>query len=89
MIPLVPTTLAPRSKIAFGMRRFRVGVVLCILTVLTPLKAIGRVKVTYASGAQVAAMFVKFGHPDYPYEARRARRTGSGIFRVYINPMGQ
>lgn len=89
MIPLFLTILAARSKVALGLSRFGVGVVLCILTVLKPLEASGGVKVTYASGPQVAAMFIKFGHLDYPYEARRARRTGSGIFRVYINPDGR
>ena len=28
-------------------------------------------------------------HPIYPYEARRARITGSGIFRMYVNPDGR
>ena len=45
-----------------------------------------QVKIAYATGAEVAAMFIKFGHAEYPYEARRSRRTGRGVFRIYINP---
>jgi len=34
------------------------------------------------------ALFDKRGIPQYPYEARRAHATGSGIFRMYINADG-
>ena len=34
------------------------------------------------------AMFPTKALPIYPYEARRARLTGSGIFRMYIDPDG-
>ena len=34
------------------------------------------------------AIFDKKMIPVYPYEARRARITGSGLFRMYINPDG-
>ena len=64
------------------------AIVLCVTAVVRPLEVFGGVKVVYASGPEVAAMFIKFVHPDYPYEARHARRTGSGIYRVYINPDG-
>jgi TonB family protein len=47
------------------------------------------VKITYANGPQVAAMFLRFGRIEYPYAARRTRRTGSGIFRLYIHPDGK
>lgn len=33
-------------------------------------------------------MFTKIGSPQYPYEARRLRMTGSGVYRLYINPDG-
>jgi TonB family protein len=34
------------------------------------------------------ALFEVKRSPVYPYEARRARITGSGIFRIYANPDG-
>ena len=33
-------------------------------------------------------LFIKKGIPQYPFEARRARTTGSGIYRMYIEPDG-
>jgi TonB family protein len=45
-------------------------------------------KVTYASSQEVRAMFIKRGRIDYPWIARRQYRSGSGVFRVYINPDG-
>jgi len=45
----------------------------------TPSKTSGP-KVTYASGPEVQAMFVKRGRIDYPWMARSQYRTGSGIF---------
>ena len=76
-----------RCKAAFRFWLLYLGVALCIANVVPTIQA--GVKVTYASGPEIAAMFIQFGHPDYPYEARRARRTGSGIFRVHINPDGK
>ena len=35
------------------------------------------------------ALFPVKAYPIYPYEARRARATGSGIFRMYIEPDGR
>lgn len=46
-------------------------------------------KVTYASGPEIRAMFIKFGRIDYPRIARHQNRSGSGIYRVYINPDGK
>jgi TonB family protein len=46
-------------------------------------------KVTYVSGPEVTAMFLKHGRIAYPWEARRDYRSGSGIYRVYINPNGK
>lgn len=37
---------------------------------------------------EVLALFPTKVRPIYPYEARRARATGTGIFRMYINPDG-
>jgi TonB family protein len=88
MALFLPTTLAPRAgRRIFGLSSSCVGFVLSIVTAVTPLEAAG-VKISLATGPEVVAMFIKLGHPDYPYEARRARRTGSGIFRIYINPDG-
>jgi len=33
-------------------------------------------------------LFDKKGTPQYPYEARRSGITGSGIYRMYIDPDG-
>lgn len=35
------------------------------------------------------ALFPVKAYPIYPYEARRARATGSGVFRMYIEPDGR
>lgn len=35
------------------------------------------------------ALFPTKAVPIYPYDARRARATGSGIFRMYIEPDGR
>ncbi len=45
-------------------------------------------RVTYATSAEVLAMFPKKYTPSYPYEARRARLQGSGVFRMYIDENG-
>jgi TonB family protein len=37
---------------------------------------------------ELMAMFDKKMVPVYPYEARRSRMTGSGLFRMYIDPDG-
>lgn len=91
MIPHFPPSLGPRPKLTFrcGLSRFGAGLVLCISTVLIPLQASAGVKVTYATEPQIRAMFIKLARPNYPYEARAARMTGSGIFRLYINPDGR
>lgn len=45
-------------------------------------------KITYAAGDAVLAMFPKKYTPAYPYEARRARMQGRGVFRMYIDENG-
>jgi len=77
------------SRAAFRLSRAAIAAALGLIAFLTPALVSAGVKVTYANGPQVAAMFLKFGHPNYPYEARRDRRTGSGIFRIFINPDGR
>jgi TonB family protein len=37
---------------------------------------------------QLMAMFVKKGVPQYPYQARRSRIQGDGLFRLYVNENG-
>jgi TonB family protein len=79
-------SLARDRKTSFGFRLLFCAS-LCIANTVSLAQA--GMKITYANGPQVAAMFLKFGRIDYPYEARRSRRTGSGIFRVYIHPDGK
>jgi TonB family protein len=38
--------------------------------------------------AEFLALFVKKGIPQYPFEARRARTEGTGLFRMYVEPNG-
>lgn len=64
------------------------GVILFAAASVTPLEA-SEVKITYARGPEVKAMFIKRGRINYPLEARRDHRSGSGIFRIYINPDGK
>jgi len=47
-----------------------------------------RVKIIYSSGADAIAMFPYHPTPTYPKAARLSRTTGSGIFRIYVNPDG-
>jgi TonB family protein len=51
-------------------------------------RVFGAPTVTYATGSEVARMFIKFGRIDYPYAARLAGRSGMGVFRIYVNPDG-
>jgi TonB family protein len=64
------------------------GVILLAVAIATPLEA-SDVKITYASSQELRAMFIKRGRINYPWIARRQYRSGSGIFRVYINPDGK
>lgn len=64
------------------------GIILFAAAIATPLEA-SDVKITYASGQEVQAMFIKRGRINYPLEARRDHRSGSGIYRVFINPDGK
>lgn len=34
-------------------------------------------------------MFIRAVKPDYPYEARRAREEGTGLFRLYVDERGR
>lgn len=45
-------------------------------------------KITYATSAEMLAMFPKKYAPTYPYEARRAGLQGTGVFRMYIDQNG-
>ena len=46
------------------------------------------IEVKVVTPRELWALFDKKARPIYPYEARRAYRTGSGIFRMYIDPDG-
>lgn len=46
-------------------------------------------EVRYAPAEEVLALFTKTVRPEYPYEARRSRMTGRGIFRLYIDKDGK
>ncbi len=78
-------SLADGRKTSFGFRLI-LCVSLCLAGSVSPAQA--GVKVTYAKGPEVAAMFLKFGTIDYPREARRLHWSGNGIFRVYVRPNG-
>jgi TonB family protein len=41
------------------------------------------------SDAEWKAMFVERPKPDYPYELRSRRLTGSGIFRLFVDEQGR
>jgi TonB family protein len=45
-------------------------------------------EITYATSAEMLAMFPKKCPPKYPYEARRAGLQGAGVFRMYIDQSG-
>lgn len=45
-------------------------------------------EVKVVTSDELWALFDKKMFPVYPYEARRSRITGSGIYRMYINPDG-
>ncbi len=46
------------------------------------------VEIKVVTPPELWALFDRKAWPIYPYEARRARSTGSGIFRMYIEPDG-
>ena len=65
-----------------------VGLILSAAASAAPRQTTGP-KVTYVSGPEVRAMFIKFGRMHYPWLARQQYRSGSGTFRVYIKPDGK
>jgi TonB family protein len=46
------------------------------------------IDVKVVTSKELWALFDRKALPIYPYEARRGHITGSGIFRMYINPDG-
>jgi TonB family protein len=62
--------------------------ILCTTASAASPKASGT-KITYAREGEISAMMVKRGRINYPWEARRDYRSGSGIYRVYVNPNGK
>ena len=77
-----------KRKMTFSFSGVYAGVILFALAMAAPLEA-SHVKITYVSDPEVRAMFIKHGRFNYPWEARRDYRSGSGIYRVYINPDGK
>ena len=41
------------------------------------------------SEAEAKAMFVRTPAPDYPYDARRRREEGTGLFRLHVDERGK
>ena len=62
------------------------AVALCAIALPHPASAVDTKVVT---PQELWALFPTKAHPLYPYEARRARATGGGIFRMYIEPDGR
>jgi TonB family protein len=46
------------------------------------------VEMTVVTPPELWSLFAVRKFPVYPYEAMRSRLTGSGIFRMYVNPDG-
>jgi TonB family protein len=49
----------------------------------------GTAKATREFDAKVKTVFVSTPRPDYPYEVRRSRITGSGLLRIYVDETGK
>lgn len=77
-----------RRRMVFAFSGVWAGVFLLTTAIATPLEA-ADAKVTYASSQELRAMLIKRGRFHYPWAARRDRRSGRGIFRVYVNPDGK
>ena len=74
-----------------NLRTFRtLGAVAAILALIvaSPMSAL-RAETKVVTPQELWALFPVKAYPIYPYEARRARATGSGIFRMYIEPDGR
>lgn len=69
------------------LRRIGVAVVLAIMAAV-PQQA-SAVDTKVVTPKELWALFPTKALPLYPYEARRARATGSGVFRMYIEPDGR
>ena len=60
-----------------------------VVAVLLALRATAfSVETKVVTPQELWALFPVKAAPLYPYDARRARATGSGIFRMYIEPDG-
>ena len=77
-----------RRRMAFALSGVFAGVILLTGPFAPPLEA-ANANVSYASGPEVTAMFLKFGRIEYPWRARATYRHGTGVFRMYINPDGK
>lgn len=71
-----------KSRLVLASFSFLVGATLSVT-------AGEKVDVRVASSREVMAMFEKVALPQYPYEARRSRIEGSGLFRMFIAEDGK
>lgn len=67
------------------MRKICLGLALWTAVLTVPASA---TDIKVVTPKELWNLFEKPGRPKYPYEARRSRTTGSGIFRMYIDPDG-
>lgn len=49
----------------------------------------GTLKSSREFDAKVKTVFIATPRPDYPYEARRSRISGSGLLRIYVDETGK
>ncbi|MDQ6655368.1 MAG: energy transducer TonB [Verrucomicrobiota bacterium] len=61
--------------------------VLAVLAVASP-RTSSAVEMKVVTPKELWGLFDKHGIPQYPYEARRSRIEGTGLFRMYIEADG-
>lgn len=59
-----------------------------VMLALVCARDISAVEMKVVTAEELWTLFDRKASPLYPYEARRGRVEGSGIFRMYINPDG-
>ena|ERR1700736_6715760 len=60
-----------------------------LLYVLVFASMLGTVQARRYTDEEIKAMFLDRPLPKYPYEMRRLRITGSGLFRLYVDNKGK
>lgn len=67
----------------------RIIAALLLAAVLTVASgAFAAVETKVVTGHELWSLFEKRMHPVYPYEARQAHMSGSGLYRMYVDPDG-